>query len=71
MERSNEIVADSAESGIGQPEPNPKSHNTSHQDIGSSEEEEASRYRYRHEPTRTRRVGGRHLFPHPGHELQG
>ena len=54
MEWSNEIVPDSAESGIRQPEPNPESNNTTQRDIASSNEEEASRYRYRHEPTRTR-----------------
>ena len=65
MERSNELVPDSAESGIGHPEPNPQ--NIPHRDIASDDEAEASRYRYRHEPTRTRRIRGRHLFPHPGH----
>ena len=32
-----------------------------------SSDEESQRYRYRHEPTRRRRIGGRQLFPHPGH----
>jgi len=67
MDRSTELVPDSAESGIGPLEANPNPQNTPQRDIASSDEEEASRYRYRHEPTRTRRTGGRHLFPHPGH----
>ena len=53
MERSNEIIPDSAESEVGHPEANPNPQNTPHRDIASSDEEEASRYRYRHEPTRT------------------
>jgi len=65
MERSQDLIADSAESRVGHPEPNPQ--NTPQRDIASDDEEEASRYRYRHEPTRTRRIGGRHLFPHPRH----
>jgi len=67
MEQSNDLVPDFAKSGIGQPEADPHPQNTPQQDIASSEEEEASRYRYRHESSRTRRIGGRHLFPHPGH----
>ena len=35
--------------------------------MASSDDEESQRYRYRHEPIRSRRIGGRHLFPHPGH----
>ena len=35
--------------------------------MASNDDEESQRYRYRYEPSRTRRVGGRHLFPHPGH----
>jgi len=64
MERSNEIVPNSAESGVGHPESNADPQNTPHRDIASSDEDEASRYRYRHESTCTRQVGGRHLFPH-------
>jgi len=67
IERSTEVVPDSAESAIGPLEVNPNPQNTTQRDIASSDEEEASRYRYRHEPTRTRRIGGRHLFSHPGH----
>jgi len=51
MERSNDLVLDSAKSGIGQPEADPHPQNTSQQDIASSEEEEASQYRYHHEPS--------------------
>ena len=54
MERSNDLVPDSAESGIGQPEADPHPQNTPPQDVASSEEEEVSRYRYRHESSRTR-----------------
>ena len=32
-----------------------------------SSDEEAHRYRYPHESSRRRRIGGRQLFPHPGH----
>jgi len=64
MERSGERVPDSAESGTGQPEANPRPQHTPQQDIASSEEEEEPRYRYRYESTRTSRAGGRHLFPH-------
>ena len=35
--------------------------------MASSDDEETLRYGTRHEPTRSRRVGARHLFPHPGH----
>jgi len=35
--------------------------------MASSDEEEAQRYRYRHNSSRQRRTGGKHLFPHPGH----
>jgi len=67
MERSSELIPNWAESGIGQPEANPHPLPTPQQDIASSDEEEAFRYKYRHETTRTRWTGGRHLFPHPRH----
>jgi len=51
MERSTDVILDSAESGIGPLEVNPDPQNTPPRDIASSDEEEASRYRYRHEPT--------------------
>jgi len=67
MERSEEMIPDSVELGIGQPEANPHAQLTPQQDIASSDEEETSRYRYRHEHPRPRRISNRNLFPHPGH----
>ena len=67
MERSGEIIPDSAESGIRQPVANPHAQLTPQQDIVSDEEEEASRCRHRHEHPRPRQISNRNLFPHPGH----
>ena len=35
--------------------------------MASSNEEETLWYQYRHKPTRSRRIGGRQLFPRSGH----
>jgi len=45
MERSTDLVPDSAESGMGPLEAIPNPQNTPQRDIASSDEEEASRYR--------------------------
>jgi len=46
IERSTDVIPDSAELGIGPLEVNPNPQNTPQRDIASSDEEEASRYRY-------------------------
>ena len=58
------IVQDSVASGSGTPAAHLETQTNYDSHMASSE---SQRYRYRHEPTRTRRIGGRHLFPHPRH----
>ena len=65
-EDSGQIIPETQESGRRPPEVQPEI--TSHYDEHmESSDEESQRYRYRNEPTRQRRIGGRQLFPHPGH----
>ena len=61
------VVQDSARSRSRTSEAHPVTQTNYASHMASSDDEESQRYRYRHETSRTRRIGGRHLFPHSGH----